>query len=360
MTEIAVADPAWTCYNMTMSSSDAQSVTASPGAMAASLELTQNLQLREVFAGAHSSMTTAKLTQIEPNAADGACFPSAWWFTVQDDAGNPASVPVKEANWPDLMAMVPPALPEHAGVRSAMTVDRVLMKTCNPNAEGWGRECAMPSIVGVCDHVHMINAIVTGILVPVIGWAIVNLFHKSCGWGRPDTSLPEPEKSFPICSFCNIFGLCIVAILSCAAVAAGASAGISYGFGAVGCLHGEREMMVVGIATSVPAALAMVLGLLYMHHSRESEPDTGPAKHVSQGHKLALVEVRDGDHVSQGMVINPDVLQSGGSSLAAYRKAGGAERIEVHPQDMGSQAQFLSGFQSVSPNSTAMTPTTGR
>jgi len=335
--------------------------------MAASVRLTHNLRVREVFAGVHSTMTTAKLTQIEPNAADGACFPSAWWFTVQDDVGAPASISIPEADWVAMMGMVPEPKAEHAGVRSATTIDRVLLKTCNPNAAGWGRECAMPAVVGVCDHVHMINAIATGILVPVIGWAIVNFFHKSCGWGKPDPNVPEPGKSFPICTFGNIFGLCLVAVLSCAAVAAGVSAGISYGFGAVGCLHGEREMMVVGIATSVPAALAMIIGILYMHHSKEKQSDmaTGASgvkaasKYgIAQGHKLMLVEVRDGDHVSQGTPINPDVLQSGGSALASYRAAGGPSRIEVHPVDpMGSQ---MSGFQSVPPMSSAFTPTTGK
>jgi len=316
-------------------------------------------------------MTTAKLMQLEPTAADMTggsqpCFPSSWWFFVQDDMGNPASIAVTQTDWDTIMEMVPKPQPAHSGVHSKMTIDRVLLKTCNPNAAGWGRECSMAAVVGLCDYTQMINAILTGILVPIIGWAIVNCFHKSCRWGRPD---PSSAEAFPICTIPNIVGLCIVAVLSCAAVAAGVSAGISYGFGAAGCLHGLREMIVVGFATSVPAALAMIFGLLYMHNSGEriSSSDQ-PSQFVKRGHKLMLVEVKDGENISQGIPINPDVLQSGNSALAAYKQQGGPRSIDVQSSQFlsgfqtvsqGREPQFVSGFQSVSGGGTAFTPTTG-
>lgn len=348
VTELGTPDLAWTCYNLTMTKQDYQKTTAAPSAMQAGDALTQTLQLREVFAGAHATMTTAKLIQIQPQRGDDFCFPAAWWFAVQDDSGNPASIPVKESEWAAMMAMVPPALPEAEAVKSTMIIDRVLFKTCNPDMAGWGRSCDMPTPLGVCDNKQIINAIVSGILVPLLGWLTVRCFHKSCGWGRPDSQGPE---NFPICSFGNIFGLSVVAVLACGLYAGGVAAGMSQILGAAGCLHGMREMIVVAVATCVPSALAMIIGLLYMHNSREtpgtrSEQPTGQGMGglVPQGHKLMLVEVPAGADVSQGRIANPDVLQTGGSAMASYKAMGGQSRIDIQPQDMTSQ--FLSAFQS--------------
>lgn len=351
VTELGTSDPGWTCYNLTMTKQDYQKTTAPPtaiDAVDASQALTQNLQLREVFAGAHATMTTAKLIQIQPQAGDDFCFPAAWWFAVQDDAGKPASVPVKESDWDAMMAMLPPALPEAEAVKSTMIIDRVLFRTCNPDMAGWGRSCDMPAPPTLCDNKQIINAILSGILVPLLGWLTVRCFHKSFGWGRPD---PQGPENFPICSFGNIFGLSVVALLACALYAVGIAAALSQGLGAMGCLHGMREMVVVAVATGVPSCVAMVIGLLYMHNSREKPgpiPSSGSSGgHVSQGHRLMLVEVPAGGDVSQGVITNPDVLQTGGSAMASYKAQGGQSRIDITPQDMTSQ--FLSGFQSVPP-----------
>merc|ERR1712216_556753 len=174
---------------------------------------------------------------------------------------------------------------------------------------------------------------------------------KSCGLGRPDPNGPE---NFPVCSFGNIFVLSIIAVITCAAVAAGCSVGISYAFGAAGCKHGLREMIVVAVATAVPASFAMVIGLLYMHNSKETpKPEASSNQHVLTGHKLMLVEVPDGADISQARPLNPDVLTTGNSAMSAYRAQGGPSRIDVHANpDM--QSQFLSGFQSQPPGGSVM------
>lgn len=342
VTELDTPDDAWMCYNMSLTHKEYEKTTAPPNPMQALSELTQNLQLREVMAGAHATMTTAKLVQVEPRKEDFNCFPKAWWFAVQDDAGNPASIPVDETNWVAMMDMIPEPKAEHEGVRSTMIIDRVLLQTCNPNAAGWGRTCEQPKVVGVCDHKQTANALVTGLLVPIIGWLVVRFCHRSCGLGRPDPNGPE---NFPLCTFANIFVLSVIAVLTCASVAAGCSIGISYAFGAAGCKHGLREMIVVAVATAVPASLAMVIGLLYMHNSREAPKlEAAATQHVTSGHKLMLVEVPDGSDISQARPLNPDVLTTGSSAMSAYRSQGGPSRIDVHA-NQDAQSQFLSGFQ---------------
>merc|ERR1712216_294390 len=128
----------------------------------------------------------------------------------------------------------------------------------------------MPKLKTVCDSKQVINAVVTGILVPVVGWLIVRMFFN----GLPprvrqvqNYDFTDDQGDFPRCAVQGIIILCIVAMIACGAVAAASSALISYSFGAAGCVHGLREMVVVGCATGVPASLAMIIGLLYLYHS---------------------------------------------------------------------------------------------
>merc|ERR1719162_844709 len=113
ITELEKQDVNWSCFSMSLKTVKYDKTTQPPPAIQALTELTQNLHLREVFAGAPASMTTAKLLQIQPQAGDDSCFPAAWWFNIQDMNGVPASIPVDEAEWDQLMASLPLPVPDH-------------------------------------------------------------------------------------------------------------------------------------------------------------------------------------------------------------------------------------------------------
>lgn len=306
-------------------------------------------------------MSTAKLFEIQPQpdaqcCPSRSCFSGMWWFELQDDFGNMASIPVMQSEWAELMRLVPDPISPQSPVHSSVLIDRVLVKTCMADLAGWGRECVMPHVETVCDNQQLINSIVTGIVVPVFGWLIVYCFFKRL----PATCMSNPvrqsrdydthdEGNLPTCKIQGLLICCLVAILACGALAAGSSYGISHIFGAFGCLHGVREMMVIGCAAGIPGAMAIIFGLLYVYcsgnkHGGGKQPE---AYQPPKGHKLMLVEVEEDQMASlrsgsvQGVPLNPDILQTGNSAMRAYGSAGGPRQINID-----STAMDLGGFQS--------------
>jgi hypothetical protein len=330
------------CYAMDLKAQDYQKTTSAPPPVAALPELTQNLHLREVFAGAPINMSMGKLLQIQPQTGDDFCFAASWWFTLQDERGNDASVPVMEAEWDELMSKIPLATAPAPSLPSTMIMDRVLVKTCNPHAEGWGRSCIMPEVNHLCDHRQIVNAVVTGILVPVLGWLMVQSIHKRCVGARQmnPTAMDDARGELPRCTSAGIFITCIGAVFACCFVAAASSSIISYSFGAAGCIHGIREMLVIGCATAIPGSFAMIVGLLYLYHSGTKHQLIKAADTTSplpKGRKLMLVGVPPSGDMSSAMAINPDIMQTGQSAMASYQ---GHSRITVDDT-----SQILSHYQ---------------
>jgi len=235
-------------------------------------------------------------------------------------------------------------------VRSAMLVDSVLVNTCPTTfqkARSWGRDCIMPKAQTVCDAKQIVNSVVTGILVPVLGWLMVRgVFNGLPSRVRQvqNYDFTDDQGDFPTCKVQGILICCIMAILACAAVAAASSTAISYAFGAAGCVHGIREMVVVGCATGVPACLAMLIGLLYLYHSgsrhQDNKENASSSYVVPKGQKLMLLEVPE-DGSSAGVPINPDILQTGTSAMASYSGAGFPSSITVDQT-----SSYLSSYQS--------------
>jgi len=252
-----------------------------------------------------------------------------------------------------MMAMVPLPLAPQPPVRSAMLVDSVLVNTCptsfQKKARSWGRDCVMPVAETVCDAKQLVNSVVTGILVPVLGWLIV----RSVFNGLPSSvrqvsayDFTNDQGDFPTCKVQGILICCIIAILACGAVAAASSTAISYAFGAAGCVHGIREMVVVGCATGVPTCIAMIIGLMYLYHSgsrhQDNKDNASSSYVVPKGQKLMLLEVPEGANGSvSGVPINPDILQTGTSAMASYSGAGFPSSITVDQT-----ASNLSSYQS--------------
>jgi len=338
-------DPNWVCVNMTVTEQKVAKSTAPPSPVASLPELTQNLHLREVMAGAPTSMTTAKLYQVESDDSRGLCFDASWWFMIQDDFGNPASLPVKQAEWDAMMAFLPAPKAAPAPQKSKVLIDRVLVKTCNPDGGSWGRECVMPKVTSadnVCDNQQVVNAIVTGIVVPVFGWlAVYGFFTKFlprwCMASDATRSFDHDthdEGNLPNCILQGFLACCIVALISCAGLAFGSSAAVSYAFGAAGCLHGQREILVIACAAGIPGALAVFIGLLYLQFSGNKHKQTKALNQDAyvppKGQKLMLVEVPDdGRRPLRGTPLNPDILQTGNSAMSSYQATSQPRSINI-------------------------------
>merc|ERR1740130_2562974 len=283
------------------------------------------------MAGAPTSMTSAKLMQV---TSEEKCFEGAWWFFVQDDLGNPASLPVLESDWAALMDMVPEPLAAQPATKSTVLLDTVLDKTCNPLLAGWGRECIVDksiAVVALCDNAQVVNAIVTGIVVPLFGWLIVYFFFTrmpgSCMTGGATREFRDhdsfDEGNIPTCAISGLLACCFVGILACGGLALGSSALVSQAFGSQGCLHGTREMLVVAFGAGIPGIIAVLIGILYVHFSAKKHASTKPAGEQyapQRGQKLMLVEVPDDGRTGplRGRPLNPDILQTGNSAMSSY------------------------------------------
>merc|ERR1712086_680777 len=92
------------------------------------------------------------------------------------------------------------------------------------------------------------------------------------------------------------------------------------------------------MGTSVPASIAMLVGLLYLYHSR-SQPVSEERQIAHSPHKLMLVEVPEGENVDlyHGRPINPDIMQTGRSAMSAYDAIGHPNPIQVLPPHDQSQ-----------------------
>lgn len=342
-------DASWQCFGMTLkgqSSQAAQTTKVDPEAQK------KDLHVRNVFSGPPVSMSTAKLMEIKPQAGDEKCaskIPAAWWFMLQDDAGAYSSLGVPSVEWNELMGMLPDPLTNAKPVRSSLTIDRVLVTTGNPGnpkvaakMASWGRDCIKPKMEKLCNNKQLVNSIVTGFIVPFGGWLVVSWVQKLLPANHAriggDTLQYDPAE-VPRCSLQGVAILCIVAVLACGGLAFGCSTAVGYAFGAAGCLHGAREMVVVGVATGIPAALAMIFGLIYLNRSADKHAVTqqpGPSQALPKGHKLMLVEVQEGQDVMSGKPINPDIMNTGTSAMVSYNASHSPGAIRIESNAMAS------------------------
>lgn len=351
VTELAKKDEEWLCESLETSKKTEYNKTQ--GA-ASPMDTLGNLSQSLHFASAMDpdDMSTAKLYEVQSEDVP-ACFRSSWFFMFQNEASVPAALPVIQSQWAELMDRLPEPpttsrrLQNADQMQIAVTVDRVLVVTKNSadmsdaelNKEGWNRQCIEQKAKEKCDGQQMVNSIVTGIVVPCIGWAIVWLFYKrlptSCMLYEGSRSVRNSggydEGEVPTCKVEGLIACCMVAVVFCGGLGFGTSALIEYAFGAAGCLHGEREMLVVGCATAIPAAFSMIIGLMYMHCSGRKHSESGAAsRHYDppKGKHLMLVEVPDADGVTtlRGEPLNPDILLTGNSAMASYR---GGNSIQI-------------------------------
>lgn len=342
------ANSGWKCWTMKVADSDYGKITPAPTSqnpsITGSLEIDQALPTAGPLAP-----TVAKLFEfhaLKPSAEHCCkdkqeCFAPMWWFQMQDESGKPATLGVHETEWDALMAMLPkkeklPAKLEK-GMGAKLEIDRVLVKTCRSVA-GWGRSCVMPKVEVVCDNQQMVNSIVTGLLVPILGWLCVFGWARANGIvarGKRDVDIAD-DKRVPQCSIGSMLCCCIVAIVACGGIAFGSSALISFIFGATGCLHGQREMIVIGCAAGVPGAVAIIFGILYVYCSGKSKRSAEPVKPSKKKIGLAMVESDGQGSILRGNFLNPDIMGTGSGAVAALDMANNSSQINIDASYMNS------------------------
>lgn len=270
-------DPGWGCYSMAMTDQDYDKDKATVDDTYAPMV---QMRLREAMAGTPVSMSTAKLYELRPQAdccPTQSCFNKNFWFMLQDEFGNEAALPVFEGDWAKMMDMVPnitqsafqDPIPD-----AQVTMDLVLVSTCKAEPASWGRDCIMPEVVGTCDAPHIFTSIATGFAAPFFGWAMVYVFATnlpgSCMKKGTSQSrdFDEPDKGIlPGCLLPGLVALCLVAVIACGLSAVLVSTAVSFVLRSDQCLHGTREMAVIGCAAGIPGAIAIVCGLLYIYCS---------------------------------------------------------------------------------------------
>lgn len=309
------------CYSESLVNQDKAVVTTPTPKSALETGLQkQALHMREVFGGDALSSKTAKLEGIF--APDDTCFKPAWWFTLQDATGTPMSIDVIKENYIKLMAKLPAYnVTTSKVVGATVELDTVLVRGCQASSVAlkqvtWGRDCLMPAAKTVCDSKELVNAIITGTIVPFAAcWIIRLVYNLASGGAREEFGVDQDHPKLPLST---TLVLCGAAVLVVAALAAGSSSLVSLAFGLNGCLHGSREVIVVSCASGLATLIALLVALLYTHFSfKEVQKTAEPPPLASpKQSKLMLVESYDGGRT--GKPINPDIMASGQFSMSQY------------------------------------------
>lgn len=350
----------WECKSLELKKTEVKTqTTVAPATIA---PVTSNLRISQVMAGAPESMATARVFQVHLDQC--AAIPPSWWFKLESNDGIPATFPVLAETWDELMALLPDPQPEEEEEVSRVVVDRILAEICPGETKPavWGRQCIAEKVLTTCDSQQIVNAVITGVVVPVVGWLLVWAFFTRLPASCMVSSMREyqdhssfDEGGVPICQPTGLIATCLAALIACGGLAAGTSAAVTYGMQAAGCLHGQREMMVVGVASGIPGAISFIIGILYMYFSGHKHKTTGgsgggggggssfgaggsdrgygPAK----GHKLMLVQVNDESGRITGEPLNPDIMSTGASAMHSYSQAHGSHPIliDTHHMDPG-------------------------
>jgi len=353
----------WVCWNM--KEDNAKSDVSQTIAAAEEADLQKALavlRLREALAGPQDDMAQAKVYEFQPRADNACCggkecFSGMWWFEPEDKAGVMTALELDPLSWPGIASYLPePKKLQDPLDKGKIYIDRVLVKTCKTELAGWGRDCVMPEVKASCEKRQTINAVITGILVPVLGWLIVKL---ACSKQLPNAKRDgDFEGKGPICLWSgkwmkscpkDLLFSCLVAVVATAAIAFLSSFAVSTLIGSTECLHGEREWKVVAFAAWYAGAAAIILGLLYIDYVANHQGTPEPT------HKLMLVQVDENEFNSRkpGQTIkatplNQDILASGNGSGRAGTQMSQID-VDTSGQDLGamqSRGSFGSGVMS--------------
>jgi hypothetical protein len=317
----------WQCYSVKVTHSSIAKATPAPRGYEeyqAEAGLSETLRLKEAMGGTKTMMQEAILHQVDP--PQPFCYEATWWFALQDSVGVPAHISVNAEHWDEVMKLLPAYTPESAPVDSKIIIDRVLVQTCTDTG-GWGRTCVMPKAVSTCDSVQMVNAILTGLITPIVSWLVVYIVYKQVKGKDQQGDGPEAMKEAPACPGMVVVICCIAALVIAMVVSYALSTTVEKIFGR-NCFHESREHMVVWLGAGGAAAVSMLVALLYLFYSSKvhneaqdmKQKQTGPAP----GKKYAIMALEpDGS----ATVINHNVHESGlvpgrGGAMASNMSTG--------------------------------------
>jgi hypothetical protein len=287
-------------------------------------KLFQQLQINQVMGGGNPLMKEARLLQIDPpplpGGAPGNCFASAWWFLLQDEQGHPASIVVSGVEWAEIMKMVPPLKEITQSVPSKITVDRILVKTCQ-EIDGWHRPCIMPPKHDRCSPKQLINAIVAGLVTPIVAWALAYAVYKAF---RPNNGFAQDDTS-PTCTVKTVIPASIMGLIASLGAAAAATFATSAALSSSACKHGIREELVVVFSAGFSSAIAIIISLMYLFKSTKVSAERKDDSQPKLESKLMLVEVPDAS--GHAIIRNADLMESGGLHQRQTGAMGGTIRV---------------------------------
>lgn len=314
----------WQCYNMSFNGTGYAKSTPPPVPVSDTTEL---LDLKKVL----GTSSVGYLQHISPPLDAPACFLPMWWFTLEDQMGQPQSVPIKQSEWDEFKTLLPAPMPTVSVVSAPQVIDRVIVNTCSVS-KGWGAQaCFVPVAKKTeCRDEEITGAIVSGVITSLLTWLLVGVVfyvYKKTLMGKAGyESLAEAGgrggrfcQSKILCCLCVVAagGACICCWLSMQFLNAVLNSSGCYDF---------DEFLVVILAVTLATALTIIVILQYMAsvHPSHPHPLLAPEKKVERKTtKLVLVEVEDGKNV--GMPLDTLTGQSEGSVFTSFASNNGGQ-----------------------------------
>jgi len=249
-------------------------------------------------------------------------------------------------------------------------MDLVLVSTCKAEPASWGRDCIMPEVVGTCDAPHIFTSIAAGFAAPFFGWAMVYVFfNKLPGPCMKKGALQSrdydehDEGNLPGCPLSGLVALCLVAVIACGLSAVVVSTAVSSVLRSNQCLHGTREMAVIGCAAGIPGAIAIVCGLLYIYCSGKKHTEE-PVKEPPTKFVMVPIDHVKGEHADSSQQVSHELMRhltSGNSPMASQASSSPQQRSgepPLPPPAASGGGGFFSSF--MSGGSSAASPMTSQ
>jgi hypothetical protein len=241
----------------------------------------------------------AFLTQTSAPWDAPGCFNPFWWFRLEDQTGNPISVPVKEAELDDLLSLLPEPIEPENNISAPVVLDRVIVDACNYDNH-WGRpKCFVANnhASSACHNDAIANAILTGLATALGTWVLSGaaffLIHgRSKVKGAYEQLVDERSASSP-CPPVTLFMVSLVAVGGAALCSWGSMQLVNEMLRSQLCYDFDETLVII-VTAGLSCAMAIILILQYMSraHPGHSHPlITQPVPVVKPESKLVLVEV---------------------------------------------------------------------
>lgn len=306
-------DANWTCFSLKLADVERVTVTPTPDPLLAEAELQEHLQLKvaEAMGGPPPAMETAQMRAIAPPEDNLGCFASARWFNLENIGGYPGHFPINEADWEPLMAMIPEPMGAPDPAPSRVTLDRFLViSDCSeiesPKIATWGKACPslpekgweFPKLSVPCRIFEISNAILTGIITPVVTWIAVR-----AGYDYLKPKYKKPDDLIDPCSIPILGILSGVAFLAAVITAVIVSQICNLIALIAGCAAPWLELSILTSAAFFAASVAVMVALAYLFVSHPKGQEAKKKKDKT----YLVMEVEEGEN---GAFATPVYLDS--------------------------------------------------